>query len=442
MNKQIYYLTILFLTIFTSIQANAQATCASPCASYSSAYPPPYPCTYPCMQSFLLADPYCCSQIFDDYCYSQLKLYCDVTADLCKFEQCSPNGCTLSNVTFCSSSQQVAYPCPSYSTAQPPPGSNQPTTIDGILFEMMLDFNDATDGTCCFEQWDYICWQLLDSLAILSETAPINSGCNDGDPSTIDGISPDLGCVHTPIVSGGANYIIAKIKVFLEGAYNTTTNAMNTNLRNQNLIPKNQPFNADPWFYNGTESVALPSDIPSNAVDWVLLELRQATDNNIVLARRACFLLSNGTIKDVDPNITAGAKFAWTGMAKNTNYYIVVRARNHMAVMSSFPVFLSNTAIYDFSIASQQARGENQQKLLDANSVGILDDTYGLYAGDFDSDGDIVLPDYNVFKFSSQLAKIKQYFNSDANLDGISTFKDFNLWRNNLYKSAITQVKY
>lgn len=64
------------------------------------------------------------------------------------------------------------------------------------------------------------------------------------------------------------------IKVFLEGPF--AGSDMQTKLNNEELIPLNQPYNIALWNYPGSESVLA---IPNNdVVDWILVELRNATD--------------------------------------------------------------------------------------------------------------------------------------------------------------------
>ncbi len=67
----------------------------------------------------------------------------------------------------------------------------------------------------------------------------------------------------------GAN-ITVDITAFLEGPYNGTI--MTQGLTG--LVPLNQPYNTAPWNYTGTESVV---SVPALAIDWVLIELRDAT---------------------------------------------------------------------------------------------------------------------------------------------------------------------
>ncbi|HSP88887.1 MAG TPA: hypothetical protein VLN45_12195, partial [Ignavibacteriaceae bacterium] len=79
---------------------------------------------------------------------------------------------------------------------------------------------------------------------------------------------PDIGA-HEYGSTGGSNSINLNIKILLEGSFND--GSMTTTLLNNGHLPLTQPYNQNPWNYNGTESV---SSIPSNVVDWILVELR------------------------------------------------------------------------------------------------------------------------------------------------------------------------
>ena len=87
------------------------------------------------------------------------------------------------------------------------------------------------------------------------------------------------------------------LKAMLEGPFGTTE--MSTALNSSGLLPLSQPFNTLPWNYIGTESVtAIPN---SNVVDWVLVELRDATaaaaaTSATRIARQAAFILKNGSV--------------------------------------------------------------------------------------------------------------------------------------------------
>src|SRR5687768_1537502 len=79
-------------------------------------------------------------------------------------------------------------------------------------------------------------------------------------------------------------------KVFLQGAYNTATGTMNNTLNTLGILQANassQPYNI-PAFdnYAGTESVGAGFFAANPAiVDWILLELRNATSPSTVITR-------------------------------------------------------------------------------------------------------------------------------------------------------------
>ncbi|MCI0471957.1 MAG: cohesin domain-containing protein, partial [Ignavibacteria bacterium] len=145
------------------------------------------------------------------------------------------------------------------------------------------------------------------------------------------------------ILIGG---ITANLKVFLQGPFNTTTNLMNTSLNTAGYIPLNQPYNVAPWNYTGTESVASGFfGLNTTVVDWVLVELRTGTGGTTTVSKKAGLLKSNGSIVDYrDPN----TPIIFEGVASG-NYYVVIRHRNHLGVMTSSTVSLSQSpALYDF----------------------------------------------------------------------------------------------
>jgi hypothetical protein len=131
----------------------------------------------------------------------------------------------------------------------------------------------------------------------------------------------------------------ADVKVFLQGAYLPGTSLMSTNLISLDSFPENQPYSAFPWDYPGTESI---DNISADVVDWVLLELRRPYDTIVDI--RAALLLKTGQV--VDTNMQAGVFFEHVGPG---DYYLVVKHRNHMPVMSAQMVALPNTVSYDFS---------------------------------------------------------------------------------------------
>lgn len=149
-------------------------------------------------------------------------------------------------------------------------------------------------------------------------------------------------------------------KVFLQGAYNTGLgrhkDVTTTWAGVLNASALNQPFNVAPWNYAGTESVTngffTSTGSTTDILDWVLVELHDATTPSIIIARKACFIREDGKI--VDLNGTSDPSFPGVGA---NNYYIVIKHRNHLTIRSSSTVFVNggSPVLYDFTTAQSQA---------------------------------------------------------------------------------------
>lgn len=218
---------------------------------------------------------------------------------------------------------------------------------------------------------------------------------------------------------------IVRINILLEGAYNPTTELMNTDLGT--FIPLNQPFNNFPWNYEGMEQL---SSIASNMVDWVLVEARSASDESQVLAQKAAILLDNGDIVD-DTNEYTGVWF--DSLDASESYYFVVRTRNHLAVISDVALLGNSDTMYDFTEPTMVRGGNTQLK-------DLGNDNYGLMAGDQNSDGLITVIDFN--GFIAEASQLNNYFNSDFNLDGVVTVSDFNLYLSNSSVIGVQTIRY
>jgi hypothetical protein len=170
-------------------------------------------------------------------------------------------------------------------------------------------------------------------------------------------------------------HITLDVTALLEGPYNGAT--MNPSLNAGGSIPLAQPYNVAPWNYPGTENVgAMPNAI---VVDWVLLELRDATSaanatSATTIARQAAFVLNNGAIVGLD----GSSDVLFTNSVTN-QLFVVVWHRNHLGVMSANPlVNVGGIYSYDFTTAAGQAYGADAHKLLAGGK-------YGMYGGDGDA---------------------------------------------------------
>jgi regulation of enolase protein 1 (concanavalin A-like superfamily) len=168
----------------------------------------------------------------------------------------------------------------------------------------------------------------------------------------------------------------ANIRVVLEGPCSVAGDSMRTDIHG--LLPLDQPYTTAPHNYAGTESV---TQIPDGAVDWILVELRTGTESTSKIAERAGFLRHDGMIVDLDglsplrfPTVEPG------------DYYVVVRHRNHLDIMSAAPIALSHlSTLYDFTTSQSQAYGSAPMKAKGSAFVmtaGDIDGNQGIGASD------------------------------------------------------------
>lgn len=209
-----------------------------------------------------------------------------------------------------------------------------------------------------------------------------------------------------------------KVKIFLEGPYNVANHNMNDFINN--IIPLTSPYSAD---------ARTTSNKPSTAVDWVLVQLRDKTTASSVITSRSAFLNSDGNI--IDDNSTPGISMP----APAGVYYIVVKHRNHLAVMSANKVTLPNITSYDFTISDTSYFGANGAKLLETTPSNV----WGMIAGDANGDGQITGNDFNIFNLKFVNAATG-YESADFNLDGQVTGTDFNLFNLNFVTARSSQV--
>ena len=227
------------------------------------------------------------------------------------------------------------------------------------------------------------------------------------------------------------------VKALLEGVYDPASNQLNPLLYSAGVLEITQPYQAEPWTYAGTESVSMLTELPNTTIDWVLLELRDASDLNTVIAAKAATIQYNGTIVDVEALVegeSSGVYF-W-GLDRDTPYHICLRHRNHLDVISSGSIMFathSEAMPYDFSSAANTAMGTNQQSDL---GTGY----FGLVAGDVDASGIVDVQDYNAY--INDISLLNQYLDSDMNLDAAVTVGDFNAYFNNASIIGISLVRY
>lgn len=119
--------------------------------------------------------------------------------------------------------------------------------------------------------------------------------------------------------------VYAALKVFVEGAKDSLNpNIIRTDLAG--LIPIVSPY---------AEDNRIVDSIPGDIVDWLLIELRE-TENGPAIDSKSALLHKDGRIV-ADDGISSTIKFN----ADPGNYFIVIKHRNHLSIMSSVAVTLN-----------------------------------------------------------------------------------------------------
>ena len=206
---------------------------------------------------------------------------------------------------------------------------------------------------------------------------------NNGDPGTTE-VYDQIGNVRN---FNGEGFDIGAIefspplfrgRVFLQGAaLNPVTggeNLMRDNLREAGLIPTTSPY-ADGLT---CDSSALADFDEESVVDWVWVEFRDAADNTNVVHGQSALLTRDGFILEIDgqsnlkPAVPAG------------DYYIAIKHRNHLGIMTAVPVTISNaTTLIDFTDPGDQITyGTDAQ-----TTHGMPTGTQGMWAGNANNDG-------------------------------------------------------
>ncbi len=211
------------------------------------------------------------------------------------------------------------------------------------------------------------------------------------------------------------------LRVMLQGAFDTQANLMRDALRSGGLIPSVEPFTALGFTHAGSgggETVGggvLATTGANAVVDWVLVELRNKNNSAQVLETRSALLQRDGDIVGTD-----GQPRLLFNVASD-NYFIAVRHRNHLGVMTATSTLLNkNMKLVDLTLGSTATYGTDARAVL-ANgkralwSGNVVRDAVLKYAGGAnDRDPVLVRIGGNV-----PTATVGGYWSEDVNLDGV-----------------------
>lgn len=243
-------------------------------------------------------------------------------------------------------------------------------------------------------------------------------------------------CLMLPVFAYAQTGVNVSIRVLLQGAlmnddfsYSTL---MRDDLRVKNYLPIVEPYsnyqNYDHLNGGGGEMIADASVFQiageNSIVDWVFVELRDIQYLDSTLATRSALLTRRGDIVDVD-----GTSPLHFSSVEPGEYHVVVRHRNHLGVMTGYPIQLSQNPTYiNFTDPNFPTNGVHAQ-----SSLG---NRRALWCGDLNQDGRIMVqgPGNEILKlfttimyqpnntYHHQSFIAQGYLEADANFDGQAIF--------------------
>ena len=148
-------------------------------------------------------------------------------------------------------------------------------------------------------------------------------------------ITNEEGCekIETLTVPGRLR---VKPKFILEGAFDSETGLMSSNLQELGNLPLVSPYETGESVSINAFTALDPNDI---IVDWVIVELRDKNEAKLV-ARQTALLQRDGDVVSLDG--TDGVTF---DNVPEDNYYIAVRHRNHFSLVSLDAPFIGREMV-------------------------------------------------------------------------------------------------
>lgn len=176
--------------------------------------------------------------------------------------------------------------------------------------------------------------------------------------------------------------ITLRLHALLDGPLDGGTGLMNDALRTMPGFPVTEPFTALGYTHvggGGSEALmpALLSISGPNAItDWVVVELRSALDPSVVVATRSAVIERDG-----DVMATSGGPLTAFGPDPEALYFIALRHRNHLGVMTLAAMSLQNGIDIDLIDPATPVHGIDARRLQGGMAV--------FWAGDVTMDGEV-----------------------------------------------------
>lgn len=213
--------------------------------------------------------------------------------------------------------------------------------------------------------------------------------------------------------------VVVRSRAMLEGPFDPATGQMRDDLRTTGLLPLTEPYTTAGYVHVGgggetTTAPVLATTGANAVVDWVVVELRNAANPAQVLATKSALVQRDGDIMTAN----GSTDLAFTMPA--ASYYVAVRHRNHLGIMTaaalalngtatSIDLSLPATAVYGGAGAANQVAGKRVMCAGEAWRDGQL-----LYTGE-NNDRDRILQRVGG---TVPTAVTNGYHPEDVNMDG------------------------
>ena len=289
-----------------------------------------------------------------------------------------------------------------------------------------------------------------DGKPTATEKADLN-----GDKNPADAVDSDDDGIPNYLDNNDEPSVHLSVRAYLQGAYNTQTGLMTDKLLTKGFLPKPQPFDklvtsfgytvfegVPPFNHFGKEVMsdsvkAMPAG--NTPVDWMLLELRDVEDPVKRVAAKATLLQRDGDVINAE---TGSTNIVFRGVPPG-DYYVVLRHRNHIGVMTATRLSLTETAtVIDFTQPSYAVYGNNQRYLAGDKAflwAGDANNSNSVVGSGPGSDANIMLGSLLISPDNTLVTthfKMAGYYATDLNLDGLTVFSgpgnDLNLLFGNI----------
>ena len=315
-----------------------------------------------------------------------------------------------------------------------------PLTTDVV--NAVWDIRETTGGGNTFDVT--LGWAETDELPGFDDNlnaVSYNDGTNGWSGLHTD-LGPEAGNTRTKtgFTGGGAyavgdkplaNDIVITGKVMLQGPY--VAPLMGDQLRTGNHLPITDPYKVAPISYvhvgyGGTDSVANYAvfDQPVNAddiVDWLVIEIRDATTPATRVATRTALIQRDGNMVDID----GFSPVKFKGLGDGT-YHVALKHRNHLPVRTNTAVALSATPTdLNFTTGGFNEPGGiafDNGSLVNEPMVNLGGGVWGLIGGDVNNSNSVNygmgdrLAILNKVGSSTPSTIVNGYWREDATMNG------------------------